>query len=89
MKQLSLFCRDSALSEITNSGQRETVKERVYQIIKWRGKTTRAEIAAKHDIRLATVCGRVKELIDELRVFEDGTIVDLETKKTVTVLRAI
>jgi predicted transcriptional regulator len=89
VSQLSIFCRNTALNEISNTGQRETLKERVYQIIRMRGKTTRAEIAAKHDLRLASVCGRVKELIDDLRVFEDGTTTDEETGKTVTVLRAI
>lgn len=77
-----------AYAEITESGHKVTLREKIYTFILLYPGSTRAQIAQYSGIRLASVCGRVAELVIDGLVIERGTTVDKETGKTVSKLVA-
>lgn len=86
--QLDLFHRVSdtskkAYAEITVDGTKSTLRRRVLAAIMEFPGLTRSEISEKYGIRLASVCGRVAELVADRQVRECGTKIDEQTKKTV------
>lgn len=86
--QLDLFHRVSdtskkAYAEITADGTKSTLRRRVLAAIMEGPGLTRSELAEQYGIRLASVCGRVAELIADGQVREAGTKVDEHTCKTV------
>jgi len=86
--QLDLFHKVSdtskkAYAEITADGTKSTLRRRVLtEVMEFPG-LTRSEIAERLQMRLASVCGRVAELIADGQVLESGTKVDEQTHKTV------
>lgn len=64
----SEITRDEAY--IISRDTAEPVRRRVYAAIVKLGKCTRREIAEATAIELSSVCGRVKELLDDKMIFE-------------------
>jgi DNA-binding MarR family transcriptional regulator len=75
----SEITRDEAY--IISRDSAEPVRRRVYAAIVKLGKCTRREIADATGLELATVCGRVKELLIDELIFE---VIDPRTKEPVT-----
>jgi hypothetical protein len=65
-----------ALSEITESGRRFTIRSQVFECVKCNPGITRAGIVDLTQIRLQSVTGRVTELITDKVLIERGTMVD-------------
>ena len=91
IKQLDMFSGVSytskkAYAEITEDGTKETQAQKIYNAIKRLSRTTRAELSAVTGLRLASVCGRVNELIAAGKIKENGLITDPNTNKTVSLL---
>jgi len=78
--------KQKSLREITDDGTRSKRRRQVYVLISEYPKRSRADIAKLGHLRLASVCGRVNELIAAGKVVEVGTKVDEETHKTVAIL---
>ena len=81
------FTSKKAYAEITVDGTKQSLRERVYDIIKTCGPVTRAEIEAMTGIRCSSVCGRVNELMKDNLIEGCGHKLDPQTKKTVTAYR--
>jgi hypothetical protein len=67
-----------------------TLRGRVYQAIVGRGESgaTREELAAELDLRLATVCGRCRELTTMGLIYDSGTTRQTNSGRAAVVLRA-
>ena len=67
-----------------------TLRGKVYTWLARRGAEggTREEIAAGLELRLATVCGRCSELVDQGLVYDSGTTRSTSSGRQAVVLRA-
>jgi hypothetical protein len=67
-----------------------TLRGRVYQAIASRGQhgATREELAAELDLRLATICGRCRELTMMGLIHDSGTTRPTESGRAAVVMRA-
>ena len=83
------YTSKKAYAEITADGTKETQAQKVYNVIKRLPRITRANIADFSGIRLASVCGRVNELLVAGKIKENGLITDMATNKTVSLLEII
>lgn len=67
-----------------------TLRGKVYQAIAGRGQlgATREELAADLEMRLATVCGRCRELVEMGLVYDSGATRATSSGRAAVVLRA-
>lgn len=72
-----------AFEAINSDGTRQTRREQVLAIIKANPGYSRADIAEVGNMRLASVCGRVNEIIAAGEAVEIGVKHDCETGKAV------
>jgi len=75
-----------AYVEITIDGTRQTVRQRILDIITCFPKLSRNDISRQFNISLQSVCGRVNELIRDGEIKETGTKIDEHSNKTVCYL---
>lgn len=72
-----------------DSGKALTQAQRVLAFIRENPRCSRADIAAGTGIRLASVCGRVNELLEAKDVREQGVKTDMDTGMRVNTLEAM
>ena len=70
-----------AYAEISWTGKKGTIKQRILVIIRLNPGITRLEISRRFGFTINSTCGRIKELLDSGDVYEKGTKIDLVTKK--------
>lgn len=80
-----------AYDAIQADGTAKTQAGRVLAFIRRNPRCSRAEIAAGTGIRLASVCGRVKEMLEaqDPPIRERGQKVNMDTRMTVNTLEAV
>lgn len=69
---MSRQCSRDHYAQLKVSGDCATQKDRVYVFMRGHPNHTRAELAQAMNLPLSSICGRVKELIDEGAVLESG-----------------
>lgn len=78
-----------AYSEMVDSGKRDTQKAIVLNGVIDNGPVTRNELAVILQLPVASVCGRVKEMLDDRLIKDDSTRECAITGKVVHILEPI